>query len=277
VFSNAALALAARGQRGKIDAAMARDLSFSGIDNFRDFGGFATADGGRVRRGLLLRSAHLGAATDQDLARLDAVPVTVIVDLRRPSERERDPSRRSAGFRGQLIESDDDGGQAPHLEFLRAGDLSPEAVEAFLLGYYRQAPFLDRHRDLFARAFAALDRAEGAMLIHCAAGKDRTGLLAAMIRTALGGRFDETVADYEATNQAMITPDRIVLAREKLQAILGRPPPEMIVNGFLGVWGRHLAAAFAEIEARCGSIEQYLDGLGGDAARRGRIARRLVG
>ncbi len=156
--------------------------TFEGIDNFRDFGGFAGRFG-RVRPGRLFRSAHLAKASQADLRTLQTLGLAAVADLRRFTERERAPNRLPDGFSGLLIANDaGDRAEAPHIEFLRQGDLSDAAVERYLLAYYRQAPFEARHRDLFARVFAALGRLDGALLVHCTAGKDRTGLLAALVQ-----------------------------------------------------------------------------------------------
>ena len=246
-------------------------LGFVGIDNFRDFGG-APAAGGRVRTGRLFRAGHLGGATAADCTALDRLGIATVVDLRRPSERARQPSRWAPGR--VIVSEAGDRAEGPHLEFLRAGDLSDAGVEAYLAGYYRQAPFEPRHLDLFADAFAALDESAGAMLIHCTAGKDRTGLLAALVLAALGVAPAELMADFMATN-AMMTPARRDQVGASLQPIIGRAPSEAILRGFMGVSAGHLELAFAAIEQEVG-LGGYLAGLGVDAGRRERIRRNLL-
>ena len=71
-----------------------RVLPLSGIHNFRDYGGYAVEGGGRLREGVLWRSAHHEAATDEDLAALDALRLETIIDLRGDDERELHPCRR---------------------------------------------------------------------------------------------------------------------------------------------------------------------------------------
>lgn len=247
------------------------------IRNFRDFGGFRVPGGGRVTAGRLLRSAHPTDASDQDMAALGALSLSTIVDLRRPTERREQGDRRPPGFSGLVIASEDgDLGEAPHVEFMRGGDTSPAAIDAYLMGYYRSAPYVARHRDLFARTFEALQTTPGALLIHCTAGKDRTGLLVALIRTALGGDFKETLADYLATNAVALTPINMDKARESILTITGSTPNDDAVRAFVGVWGHHLEAAFDEIRSRSGSIDIYLAELGLDATARSRLRRNLI-
>ncbi len=255
----------------------AAPCAFEAIDNFRDFGGFSGRFG-MVRMGRLFRSAHLARASAADLAVLSGLNLAAVIDLRRPTEREGAPNRLPDGFGGLALASDDgDRAQAPHIEFMLQGDLSDAAVERYLVGYYEQAPFEPRHRDLFARAFAVLARPGAAILVHCTAGKDRTGLLAALIRRALGAHDDDVLQDYLATNAATLTPARIVRAHKELLALTGFEPSLATIDGFLGVASRHLQAAFAAIDRRGGGLEPYLASLGVDSAAAERLRRNLIG
>jgi protein tyrosine/serine phosphatase len=249
---------------------------FGTIDNFRDFGGFAGRYG-RVQGGRLFRSAHLAAASDTDLQLLAGLGLSAVADLRRPAEREKAPNRLPQGFRGQVIRNDgDDRAEAPHIEFLRQGDLGDAAVERFLVGYYREAPFEPRHRDLFARTFAALAEPDAVLLVHCTAGKDRTGLFAALAQKALGAHEDDVIQDYLATNAAMMTPPKLARARTELIALTGADPSQVVLKGFLGVDSRHLQAAFAEIDQRSGGLEPFLFELGLDRPSLDRLRRNLI-
>src|SRR5262249_22097652 len=85
---------------------MSRHIDFEGIENFRDFGGYDTAQGRPLGRGLLYRSANHAYATDADLKRMAELGLAAIVDLRRPEERTREPSRRWPGFGAAVVEND---------------------------------------------------------------------------------------------------------------------------------------------------------------------------
>lgn len=250
---------------------MSRHVRLEGVENFRDFGDYAASHGRRLRRGVLFRSASHGRATDADLAAIEAMDLEVIVDLRRPGERERDPARRPNGFAGTIIENDE-GESAdadPWWTFVRSCDLSEDAFRGYLLDYYRAAPFLGRHINLFSRYFLALAESEAPVLIHCAAGKDRTGVLAALTHTLAGVHEDDIVADYLLTNN----PERIA-ARAPMVARLiaeetGRAPTDAAVRAAIGVEAEYLDASFRAIENEFGSIEAYLEkALGVDRARR---------
>ena len=83
-----------------------RRHALEGVDNFRDFGGYATACGRGVKPGRLFRSAQHAEASDADLAAIRAMGLSAVVDLRRPSERNRQPSRRWDGFAAKVIVND---------------------------------------------------------------------------------------------------------------------------------------------------------------------------
>src|SRR5688500_9342174 len=177
---------------------------FDALDTFRDYGDYASAAGRRIAGGRLFRSAHHARASDADLQRLAGLGIAAVVDLRRPGERREQPSRRPPGFAGQVVESShDDGREAPHITFLKSDDLTIDAGRRFMTGVYRELAFEPAHLDLFARYFRALGEAGGPVLIHCAAGKDRTGLLAALTHHLLGVHPDDMIEDFLLTNTAV--------------------------------------------------------------------------
>jgi protein tyrosine/serine phosphatase len=247
-----------------------------GVDNFRDFGGYRTAHGRRLRRGRLLRSASHGRATDADLAALATIDIAVVVDLRRGSERERDPSRRHPGFRGRVIVNDEDGPDS-WLEHIRRSDLSPAAFRDYLVGYYAAAPFEPRHVDLFRRYFEALETSDGAVLIHCAAGKDRTGLLAALTHHMAGVHRDDILADYLLTNDPGRIARRTPTVAQAIREASGRMPDEAAVRVALGVEAVYLETAFERIGDIHGGVDAYLrDTLGLSDTRRVALVERLL-
>ena len=257
-----------------------RILALEAVENFRDYGDYATAAGRRMHAGRLYRSAHHARATDADLERMAALNHAVVVDLRRPAERLREPSRRPAGWAGRVIENDigDEEGEAPHLAFLRESDLSTDAVHRYMFGWYEAAPFEERHLDLFARYFEAVADGEGPVIIHCAAGKDRTGLLAALTHHVLGVSDADAVEDYLLTNDAARIDRRAPEVAQRLAEALGRTPSDTAVRAFLGVEADYLQRAFQVVRARYGSLDAYLEqALGVTPERRERVAAALLG
>ena len=206
---------------------MTRHIRLEAVENFRDYGDYPTASGRRLKSGQLYRSASHGRATDADLTAIDALNLAVIVDLRRPGERERDPARRPPGFKGRVIQNEqgESAGDDPWWTFIRTvPDLSEAAFRGYLMNYYREAPFVARHVDLFARYFQALGDADGPVLIHCAAGKDRTGVLAALTHHLAGVHADDIAEDYLLTNNPERMAARAPMVAEMIAKETGRAP-----------------------------------------------------
>jgi protein tyrosine/serine phosphatase len=257
---------------------MTRHIAFEGIENFRDFGGYATACGRGMRSGRLFRSGHHARASEADVARLKGLGISAVVDLRRPNERERDPSPHGERLGAEVILSDAEQEHTVEwLEFLKASDLSIGAFRQYMLDYYRAAPTDPRYVDLYTRYFRALAATDGAVLVHCAAGKDRTGVICALTQHLAGVHQDDIVADYLATNDPARIAARTEVVGELIFEATGRMPSEAAVVYAIGVDAEFLDEAFATMRARYGSIDDYLEGaLGLDAGLRERLHERLL-
>jgi protein-tyrosine phosphatase len=256
---------------------MSRHVRFDSIDNFRDFGDYA-AGPGRLKRGLLYRSAHQARASDADLQKLADLGLGVIVDLRRPNERERDPSRRWEGFAAQVIENDIGQDTADEwATFIAGSDLTVGSFRDYMLDYYRHAPFQRRHIDLYTRYFRALAESDGAILVHCAAGKDRTGIICALTHHVAGVHDDDIQADYLLTNEPERLAARLPMIREVVREATGRIASDEALMTAMRVEAEYLAEAFAAIRQAHGSLDGYLDdALGLDAELRERIHDRVL-
>jgi protein-tyrosine phosphatase len=256
---------------------MTRHIRLEGIDNLRDYGDYPGAKG-RMKRGVLYRSASHANATDADLETLKALGIDVIVDLRRPQERQREPSRRWPGFAGQVIASDvAHEGDDPWQAFMKGGEISFETLDGWMHEYYRVGPYEPRHIDAFSRYFQALATTDGAVLIHCAAGKDRTGMLAAFTHHLAGLSDADIVADYMLTNNEETIARRLPGLKAHFQKIAGRDLPDETVRIIISVAPRHLETAMTAITQRSGSLDNYLETvLGVDAKTRDAIEAKIL-
>ena len=257
--------------------AMTRHIPLQGVENFRDFGDYA-AGAGRLKKRVLFRAAHQAEATDEDLEAMAALGIVTLVDLRRPNERERSPSRRWKGFSAQVIDNDlGMTGEDPWHTFLKSSDLSVGSIQDYMDEYYRRAPFKERHLDLFARYFRALAEARGPVLIHCAAGKDRTGLLAALTHHIAGVADDDVIDDYLLTNDPGRFERRGHIFMDHIHELTGRRPTEAAMRAAMGVEARYLAAAFAAMKAEFGSLDGYLErAVGLDANTREQVRAHIL-
>jgi protein tyrosine/serine phosphatase len=257
---------------------MTRMIRLEGVANLRDFGGYATRCGRGLKSGRFFRAGHQAQATDTDLEALAALNIALIVDLRRTDERERQPNRRWTGFEATVISSDlgdiDRGWEAA----LPGADPTPEFFDEMMRTWYRRAPFGPRMTYLYASYFEAMAQTDGGVLIHCAAGKDRTGLLAALTHHLAGVRREDLIEDYLLTNSAPSQVEMAPRIARIIHNLTGKAPTDEAVRTAMGVRPDYLEGALDAIEARYGSVDSYLEqALGVDAARREAFEGRHLG
>jgi len=222
-----------------------RHVPLEGVHNFRRFGAYPAADGRHVRDGLY-RSGQFSRASEGDLTYLDGLGVRVVADLRRPSERQAEPSHWPERPGVRVIESDHAGpAEAPHLRFLREGELSFDGIRMFMTETYKRLPFDEGNMHVFREGARALAQGapDEAFVVHCAAGKDRTGVFCALMLWEAGVDHDTVVEDYLMTNQVVDFDMIAAVMRERLSEKYGRSFADAELKAFLGVDGDYLDAA----------------------------------
>jgi protein-tyrosine phosphatase len=234
-----------------------RRLELEGPVNFRDVGGYPTADGRHVRWGRVYRSDSLETLTPADIARLDELGIRLVCDLRRDEERRAAPSRVVG--RGDLrIEHLPIGGIAAETRDMAGRMLRgeiPEVSVAMMADVY--LTILELHPDSFGAVVAhAADPASLPMVVHCTAGKDRTGVASALLLGALGVDDETIAADYELSNEFQAYA-RVAAVRPQLDAAGIRFEE---VEAYFLAPRAVIAATFGGLRERYGSVEEYLTG-----------------
>ena len=248
-----------------------------GIHNLRDYGGYAVVGGGRVREGVLLRSGQHIEASDEDLAVVAALDIRTVIDLRGTSEREGFPCRRHPNFAAHVIAYEGETSNSPPHEG-GGGQvvMTPQKARERMLAVYTRMPVNPAMIWIFREYFKALDEGEGGSLVHCFAGKDRTGIAASLLLHVLGVHHDDILAEFLLTNEA---PTRAILERQSLprmEAHYGTIEPEALHN-LMGVLPEYLDTYIAKVTADHGSLDAYLATiLGVDGPRKERLRAKLV-
>lgn len=247
---------------GSAVVAAERRLPMEGLVNFRDLGGYVTGHGRRVRWDRVYRSDSLEGLTDADLEALDALGVRVVCDLRREEERAVAPSRVQ-GNPDVRIEHLPIGGLAAETagmsDRMMRGEIAEVGVET-MAGVYMT--ILELHADSFGAVLGlAADPASLPMIVHCTAGKDRTGVASALILAALGVEEEAILADFALTAE-YYSAAKIAEVRPRLEAA-GIDFAK--VETYFGASPAVLAATLAELRTRYGSVEGYLTGRAGVA------------
>jgi len=255
-----------------------RVLALEGVHNFRDCGGYPVAGGGRMRRGVTWRSGQHHGATDADLVQIEALGLTHVFDLRTSVERARRSCRRPQGFAGTVFFAEDPQRlSAPHLAAAQTTrQRTPDSMRESLTRNYGTIGFRPELQGLIRQYLAAVAQGEGASLINCMAGKDRTGFAVAMLHEALGVHRDDILEDYLLTNTAGDVEARIASGAATIVEITGETDPA-VIRVLMGVEPEYLQTAWAAIEERYGSVEAYMEQeLGVDAALKERLRAALV-
>jgi protein-tyrosine phosphatase len=256
-----------------------RVLQFKGIHNFRDYGGYA-ARGGQLKRGVLFRSGQHIDATPDDLANVAALDLRTVIDLRGNSERVSHPCARPAGFGAVVLFADGETsgrGGAPHVAAARREVVTADDAHAAMIDLYAFMPHRPNLNAVLRMYFDALDTRDGASLLHCFAGKDRTGFAAGLLHRLMGVHDDDVMADFMLTNTAGDSEARIAAGAVMIRKGRGEGISDAAVRVLMEVHPAYLDAAFQAAEKEHGSLENYAENmLGVSPERAGRIAAKLI-
>lgn len=245
-------------------------IPLQGQPNFRDLGGYRTADGRTIKPGLIYRSGELSKLTDEDIAGLQELGIRTVVDFRSAPEidwRGKDRLPDGAQYVALTIES---GNLFPIIyNVVETGDTSQLPDNALVetnRAIVRDAT--DQISDLFK---ILSDPANLPLVNHCTHGKDRTGVASAIILMALGVPAETAEADYLKSNFFRRNENKKELEelRQVIAARRGLDPSEVDMTDFrplLYLEPSYFAAALDEINEQYGSFASYLEnGLGIDA------------
>jgi protein-tyrosine phosphatase len=254
-----------------------RVMPFAGIHNFRDYGGYQGRDG-QIVRGKFYRSGQHHTATAADLVIVDDIGITTVVDLRGDSERRRYPCARGVAFAAQVLFADGEtagAGGAAHAVAAREVKTADDAFSA-MIDLYSFMPRRPNLQAVLRQYLTSLAEDDGANLIHCFAGKDRTGLAVALVHRLMGVHHDDVMADYLLTNTAGNSAARIAAGAESIRRSQPAASDEAVAR-LMSVDAAYLYAAFATIDGEWGSPENYArDVLDADGARLEKIRVRMI-
>jgi protein-tyrosine phosphatase len=238
-----------------------RWIELDGAVNVRDLGGLATDDGRATLEGRLLRGDNLQDLSPADVKLLvDDIGLTTVVDLRSPAEVEAEgpgPLTRVDGVRHEYRSVLPEAGIATDVAgaalVSRRDEARSRYADDLRVGYY--LGYLEDRPDQVVAALRSIEQAPGAALVHCAAGKDRTGVVTALTLRAVGVRPDAIVADYVAT-------------AERIEAILDRLRGSRTYSGDINSRpnaveddtprAETMVAFLERVDARYGGVHRWL-------------------
>ena len=242
--------LMAAGAFAQVADSAKRQVVLQGAANFRDLGGYKTKDGRHVKWGEIYRSADISKLTDADLAILKDRRINYDVDFRGHQESAQAPDRMNPGTDYILCPAGSDslGNWMKGIGALKG----KKAGDSLMTIFYSNTTYLtDRYKPFFDKLLGL--PADQSLLFHCTAGKDRTGIAAALLLYALGVPYNTITADYTATNYYR--------AAENKKAVKGMAAMHMdkdVAATMMGADKQYIDATFAAINKQYGSIDSFL-------------------
>ena len=227
-----------------------RALTLQGTSNFRDLGGYPAAGGKHVQWGRIYRSADISKLTNSDLQALQSHHVALVCDLRGPQEVAQAPDRLPAGARRLALPA---GSEKIDSRLMMSGKNINR--DSLMRAVYTTISFFPaKYKPMFDELLAL--PGDEALLFHCTAGKDRTGIGAALVLSALGVDRRTILRDYAATDtywqagreQSLQRMAQAGMSAEAVNAVR----PLMAANP------AYLAGTFAAIDKQYGSVDKYL-------------------
>ncbi|MBI5262854.1 MAG: tyrosine-protein phosphatase [Bradyrhizobium sp.] len=240
----------------------ARHLKLQGASNFRDLGGYPATDGRIIRWRQLFRSNHLGHLTPADVEIVRSLGVKSAFDFRGLDER----AEALCGLAEITVHSlpIEPTVVAALRARLAAGSLCAADALEIMRESYRN--YVRRNTHSFRALFAHLQENSAPLVIHCTAGKDRTGFACALILYALGVSDNTISEDYLLTNQFY-----------RRDPSSGTDLPEEVLQAIGSVEASYLAAGLEAIRADYGDLENYLqEGLGVGPVERAALKARYL-
>ena len=240
---------------------MQRRIELDGPSNFRDLGGLPVSGGGSTSPGLVYRADRLCTLSDADLRRLEAAGVRHVFDLRSEAEVAEFPDRLPAGasYVRMPMTSDEKFQARTIYERIVAREIKSYGEAEMVAGYVR---ILENFGPSFVRIVGQVGRGEP-LVIHCTAGKDRTGVASMLLLDLAGVPAEHVVADYALSSER-----RPSLQHDQTEARSLRPLLEdqgLDPAGFAPLWGAPpavMAGTLGQLHDRWGGAAAYLSAAG---------------
>ena len=257
-------------------------LPLEGGRNFRDLGGYATEDGRSVKWGTVYRSGVMDGLTDADYDYLSGLGISVVCDFRASRERADEPTNWRAGEIEYITFEDpsaeDDMSQA-FASVLMSPDVTGEQVRETFISAYRSMP--DTYAPAYTEMFDQLANGSLPLAFNCSAGKDRTGVAAALLLSALGVPRETVVEDYAMSEQVVDFMAEFEVGLGEVDpdspyAFLAQLPPD-VIRPLMRTEPAYIEASLDTIEAEHGSVIAFIQSeLGVDDSELARIRERLL-
>jgi protein-tyrosine phosphatase len=256
-------------------------IHLKGTSNTRDIGGYQTSDLRTLRRGQIIRSENLSRLTASDFQKLEEMGVKTVIDLRTDREHDQSPTVWQGDnppefFHFPIGDAKNDWFKAQR-RMIKGNRFSQEQAQEHMVEGYRMiaevgTPSYQKLMSL------VLDETNWPVLIHCQAGKDRSGVAVALLLEAVGVDRKIIMEEYLLTNEiSRIEEKAVLLSKQRKYAgsgkRIGKSPSASAWSSILGVQAEMLEAFYTSVDEQYGSMDVFLTELGADdEARRTLVA-----
>lgn len=248
------------------------DINITSVLNFRDAGGLKLIGGGTMRKGLIYRSASPDRINGKDFKKLQALGIKTIADLRDPAEFSKRKTK-IPGIRIINLPLSFESVTRERLRPLMKRSYDAGAINQVINGLY--IDIVDAVRPVLGMtAELILDPDNTPLLIHCQAGKDRTGVLSALFQMIAGADREEIIRDYMASNESIV-PHYIKLLRIRKFITLGLFPADSVLHAITQK-KEDIITALDRIDNHYGGINEYLSGSGFDVSKTDQLRNILI-
>ena len=247
---------------GHVREVSIRHIALQGTPNFRDIGGYETTDGRFVKWGLVYRTGVLTYLTPSDLAYLRQLGVRLVVDFRTDQENQEAPEKWVPNSGAVLLHlpigAESGKSLSASMRQLAAGHPTPAQLQQRLEQTY--SSFVFQFAPKYARVFTEIEQDHLPIVYHCTAGKDRTGVMTALLLRTLGVPEPTVLADYALTNKYLMSANDHSVATQKLASLTNgmmkdfTPAQRKVL---MAADPAYLKATFRAIDQKYGSFANY--------------------
>lgn len=240
-----------------------RHIVFKDVHNFRDMGGVKNIDGKQIVWGHFFRSGHLSNLKKRENDKFNALNIKTVIDLRTDKELSKKPDRLPAGIgytNVQVYDDSEDMFSKTKKDVLK-GKITPVQSDSLVMEFYKL--YMLENPQLVKGIVDQLFEANDAVLFHCSAGKDRTGMIGALVLSILKVDRETIISEYMLSNNYRIEDINSRMKLAKVGKVLFPKVNYQVIENFSWIKAIYIEAMFKGIESKYGSMDNYITtGLG---------------
>lgn len=234
-------------------------IYFQKAPNFRDLGGIKTQDGKSIQWGKIFRSGHLNGLRKDDLLKIEKMDIQTVVDLRTPAEMTAKPDKYPASTNYCPLNAFEEEQEqlVKTRQAVFKGEISESESKALLTAFYQYYP--TENTEVIRKIIHTLLDQNHAVLFHCSAGKDRTGIIGALILSILKVDRETIYQEYLLSNNYRQKSIEKQLRWLSLGRLIYPKLDQEVIENFSWIQTDYLRAAFERIDSKYGSMDKYIE------------------